>query len=167
VAKSGKSSGRIFPVKNDRNYPPLLENTVNATILSPLLFTGKFYLPPFHIKVEKSIELSSEDHDVVIKGRIDFLLLNQQLWLTVIESKQVVYSVEAGLDQILAYMLAAPQSQETVYGMITSGGSFMFLKLVKGDVPQYGTSNIFDVRNTGNEMYDVLQILKRLSQVAA
>jgi hypothetical protein len=151
---------------NLRNYPPLLENTVNAAILSPLLFTGKFYLPPFHIKVEKSIELSSEEHDVVIKGRIDFLLLNQQLWLTVIESKQVVYSVEAGLDQILAYMLAAPQRQETVYGMITSGGSFMFLKLVKGDVPQYGTSNIFDVRNTGNEMYDVLRILKRLSQVA-
>jgi hypothetical protein len=40
------------------------------------------------------------------------------------------------------------------------------LKVVKGDVPQYGTSDIFDVRNTGNEMYDVLRILKRLSQVA-
>jgi hypothetical protein len=151
---------------NLRNYPPLLENTVNAAILSPLLFIGKFYLPPFHIKVEKSIELSSEDHDVVIKGRIDFLLLNRQLWLTVIESKQVVYSVEAGLDQILAYMLAAPQTQRMVYGMITSGGSFMFLKLVKGDVPQYGTSDIFDVRNTGNEMYDVLRILKCLSQIS-
>jgi hypothetical protein len=62
--------------------------------------------------------------------------------------------------------LAAPQSQGTVYGMITSGSSFMFLKLVKGDVPQYGTSNIFDVRNTGNEMYDVLRILKRLSSIA-
>jgi hypothetical protein len=151
---------------NLRNYPPLLENTVNAAILSPLLFIGKFYLPPFHIKVEKSIELLSEDHDVVIKGRIDFLLLNRQLWLTVIESKQVVYSVEAGLDQVLAYMLASPQSQGTVYGMITSGGSFMFLKLVKGDVPRYGTSDIFDVRNTGNEMYDVLRILKRLSLLA-
>jgi hypothetical protein len=153
---------------NLRNDPPLLENTVNAAILSPLLFVGKFYLPPFHIKVEKSIELAIEDHDVLIKGRIDFLLLHQHLWLTVIESKQVAYSVEAGLDQVLAYMLAAP-AQKTVYGMITSGGSFMFLKLVKGDLPQdvprYGTSNIFDVRNTGNEMYNVLRILKQLSQV--
>jgi hypothetical protein len=152
---------------NLRNDPPLLENTVNAAILSPLLFIGKFYLPPFHIKLEKSIELSIQDHDVVIKGRIDFLLLNRQLWVTVIESKQVAYSVEAGLDQILAYMLAAPQSQHTVFGMITSGGSFMFLKLVKGVVPQYGTSNIFDIRNTGNQLYDVLRILKRLSQLTA
>lgn len=152
---------------NLRNDPPLLENTVNAAILSPLLFVGRFYLPPFHIKLEKSIELSTQDQDVVIKGRIDFLLLNRQLWVTVIESKQVAYSVEAGLDQILAYMLAAPQSQDTVFGMITSGGSFMFLKLVKGGVPQYGTSNIFDIRNRGNELYDVLKILKRLSQLTA
>jgi len=149
---------------NLRNDPPLLENTVNAAILSPLLFIGKFYLPPFHIKLEKSIELSTEDQNVVIKGRLDFLLLNRQLWVTVIESKQVAYSVEAGLDQILAYMLAAPH-QNTVFGMITSGGSFMFLKLVKGAVPQYATSNIFDLRNTGNELYDVLSILKRLSQL--
>ncbi|WP_414589072.1 hypothetical protein [Scytonema sp. PCC 10023] len=49
--------------------------------------------------------------------------LNQKFWVTVIESKQVAYSVEAGLDQILAYMLAAPQSQDEVFGMITSGGS--------------------------------------------
>lgn len=150
---------------NLRNDPPLLENTVNAAILSPLLFVGKFYLPPFHIKLEKSIELVTHDQDVLIKGRIDFLLLNRQLWVTVIESKQVAYSVEAGLDQILAYMLAAPQSQDRVFGMITSGGSFMFLKLVKGAVPKYGTSNIFDIRNTGNELYDVLKILKRLSQL--
>ncbi|MBW4550718.1 MAG: restriction endonuclease subunit R [Aphanocapsa sp. GSE-SYN-MK-11-07L] len=151
---------------NLRNDPPLLESSVNAAILSPLLFIGKFYLPPFHIKLEKSIELLTEDQNVVIKGRIDFLLLNQQLWVTVIESKQVAYSVEAGLDQILAYMLAAPQ-QNTVFGMITSGGSFMFLKLVKGAVPQYATSNIFDIRNTGNELYKVLSILKRLSQLTA
>ena len=152
---------------NLRNDPPLLESTVNAAILSPLLFIGKFYLPPFQIKLEKSIELSTEDRNVVIKGRIDFLLLNRQLWVTVIESKQVAYSVEAGLDQILAYMLAAPQPQNTVFGMITSGGSFMFLKLVKGAVPQYATSNIFDIRNIGNELYEVLKILKRLSQLTA
>jgi hypothetical protein len=82
-------------------------------------------------------------------------------------TKQVAYSVEAGLDQILAYMLAAPQSQNTVFDLITSGGSFMFLKLIKGTVPQYSTSNIFDIRNMGNELYDVLRILKRLSQLTA
>ncbi len=151
---------------NLRNYPPLLENTVNIAVLSPLLFIGKFYLPPFHIKLEKSVEIATEDAGRIIKGRIDFLLLNEQFWVTVIESKQVAYSVEAGLDQILAYMLATPHPEKPVFGMITSGGSFMFLKLVKGETPQYSTSDIFDIRNRGNELYSVLSILKRLSQLS-
>lgn len=149
---------------NLRNYPPLLENTVNTAVLSPLLFIGKFYLPPFHIKLEKSVQIETEDKETIIKGRIDFLLLNQQFWVTVIESKQIAYSVEAGLDQILAYMLAYPQTQQQVFGMITSGGSFMFIKLVKGNPPRYATSDIFDIRNRGNELYDVLSILKHISQ---
>jgi hypothetical protein len=150
---------------NLRNYPPLLENTVNTIVLSPLLFIGKFYLPPFHLKLEKSIEIETQDQQTIIKGKIDFLLLNQKFWLTVVESKQIAYSVEAGLDQILAYMLAAPQSQDVVFGMITSGGSFMFIKLLKGNhPPRYATSDIFDIRNRGNELYDVLRILKRMSQ---
>jgi len=42
----------------------------------------------------------------------------------------------------------------------------MFIKLVKGDPPQYGTSDIFDIRNRGNELYNVLSILKRLGKMA-
>jgi hypothetical protein len=152
---------------NLRNYPPLLENTVNTAVLSPLLFVGKFYLPPFHIKLEKSVEIATEDAGTIIKGRIDFLLLQEQFWVTVIESKQVAYSVEAGLDQILAYMLATPQREKPVFGMITSGGSFIFIKLVKGETPQYTTFDIFDIRNRGKELYSVLSILKRLSQLAS
>ncbi|MEQ8975471.1 MAG: restriction endonuclease subunit R [Coleofasciculus sp. C1-SOL-03] len=151
---------------NLRNYPPLLENTVNIAVLSPLLFVGQFYLPPFHIKLEKSVQIATEDGGSVIKGRIDVLLLNEQFWVSVIESKQVAYSVEAGLDQILAYMLATPHPDKPVFGMITSGGSFMFIKLVKGEPPQYTTSDIFDIRNRGNELYNVLSILKRLGQIA-
>jgi hypothetical protein len=149
---------------NLRDYPPLLESTVNSAILSPLLFIGKFFLPPFHMRVEKSIELETADENTMIKGRIDFLLLKQPVWAALIESKQVAYSVEAGLDQLLTYMLASPKTQDTVFGMITSGGSFMFVKLVKGNPPQYATSNVFDIRNEDNELYDVLKILKRLTQ---
>ncbi|GAA6616623.1 hypothetical protein [Scytonema sp. NUACC26] len=59
----------------------------------------------------------------------------------------------------------APLAQNEVFGMITSGGSFMFIKLVKGNPPYYATSDIFDVRNRGNELYNVLRILKCLSQL--
>lgn len=63
--------------------------SVNTIVLSPLLFIGRFYLSPFHLKLEKSIEIETQDKQTIIKGRIDFLLLNQKFWVTVIESKQI------------------------------------------------------------------------------
>lgn len=83
----------------------------------------------------------------------------------VIESKKASFSIEAGLPQIIAYMLAAPNLEKPCFGMITNGGSFIFIKLIKGETPQYGTSNIFEIRNRGNELYEVLKILKHLSQL--
>ena len=147
-------------------YPPLLEKTISLSIVSPLLFTGEFYLQPFYIKPEKSVEISEENEGVIIKGSIDTLVLKEQLWLMVIESKRASFSIEAGLAQILAYMLANPNPDKPSYGMIATGGSFIFVKLVNGESPRYGTSNIFEIRNLGNELYDVLRILKRLTQLA-
>ena len=147
------------------DYPPLLEYVVRMSVVDPLLFLGGFYLPPFHVRSEPSIEIQSEDEGIVITGSLDTLVLKDHLWILVVESKRASYSVEAGLAQILAYMLAAPSPDRPYYGMITSGGSFMFVKLVKGASPQYSTSSLFGIRNPGN-LYTVFAILKRLGQLA-
>ncbi len=144
-------------------YPPMLENVVKMSVLDPLLFIGDFYLSPFYVRSEKSIEISAVDKDIVIKGSLDVLILKEQFWVMVIESKQAAFSIEAGLAQILAYMLANPYPEKPSFGMITTGGSFIFLKLVKGKTPNYATSRVFELRNPDNELYDVLGILKRLS----
>lgn len=145
--------------------PPLLEKPINMAIVSPLLFIGEFYLSPFYFKAEKSIELAATDGETIVKGTIDTLVFKNQLWVMVIESKKASFSLEAGLPQILAYMLAAPNLEKPCFGMITNGGSFIFIKLIKAETPQYGTSNIFEIRNRGNELYKVLKILKQLSQL--
>lgn len=145
------------------HYPPLLEDVVRMAVLDPILFIGGFYLAPFHVRSEESIELAIEDENVIIKGRIDTLVLKERLWVMVIESKKASFSIEAGLAQILAYMLGNP-NPEPSYGMITTGGSFIFLKLVQGNSPQYGTSKLFATRNSG-DLYSVLSIFKRLSQL--
>jgi len=150
---------------NLQSYPPLSENIVRMAVLDPLLFIGEFYLTPFGIKAEEPIELATEDEGVVIKGRIDTLILKDQFWIMVIEAKRSTYSVEAGLAQILAYMLANPFPDRPSYGMIATGGEFIFLKLLKEDSPKYSTSNVFHVRNRGNELYQVLQIMKKISQI--
>ncbi len=147
------------------NYPPLLENAIKMAVLSPILYIADFYLSPFHIRAEKSVEISEEDEGVIIEGKIDVLVLKEQLWVMVIESKKASFSIEAGLAQILAYMLANPNPKRPSFGMITTGGSFIFIKLVKEETPRYATSKVFELRNPGNELYSVLSILKRLSQL--
>lgn len=148
------------------NYPPLLEGVVRMAVLDPILFIAGFYLSPFHVKAEKSVEIAVEDEGVLIKGQIDVLVLREQLWVMVIESKQASFSIEAGLAQILVYMLATPHPEKPCFGMITTGGSFIFIKLVQGETPQYTTSNFWEIRNRGNNLYSVLSILKKLSTLS-
>jgi len=147
------------------NYPPMLEDVVRMAVLDPILFIGDFYLSPFYVKSEQTIDIAEKDDDVIIKGRIDTLVLKDQFWVMVIESKQAAFSIEEGLAQILAYMLGNPNPDQPSFGMITTGGSFVFIKLVKGAIPRYATSRVFITRNPGNELYSVFRILKRLSQI--
>lgn len=50
----------------------MLEKTISLSIVSPLLFAGEFYLHPFYIKPEKSVEISEEDEGVIVKVPSDF-----------------------------------------------------------------------------------------------
>jgi len=146
--------------------PPFLEKPINITIVSPILFIGEFYLAPFYIKAETSIEITAENEGVIIKGNLDTLVLKDQIWLMIIESKRVTFSIEAGLAQILAYMLTNHNLERPKFGMITTGSTFIFIKLITGNPACYATSNLLSIRNRGNELYSVLRILKRLIQLA-
>jgi hypothetical protein len=141
----------------------LLEDTVKMAVLAPLLNLACFYLYPFHTKSEYSVTLATADGEVVVDGKIDVLVLKDQFWVMVIESKQAAFSIEAGLAQILADMLA--NEKQPCFGMITTGGSFVFIKLVKGKNPQYALSRVFELNNPGNELYTVLAVLKLLEQL--
>lgn len=146
--------------------PPLLENVVKLTIISPLLFTGGFYLQPYSIKAEKSISIAKESEGFLIEGRLDILILKPQIWAMIIESKQLSFSLEEGLAQLLAYMLADANPKLTTYGLITNGADFQFLKLIQRETPQYGLSNKLFIGNREKDLYQVLQILKKLSAIS-
>ncbi|MEB3343379.1 hypothetical protein [Okeania sp.] len=70
-------------------------------ILVPLLDLAGFFQLPFSI----TTETSDKDHDVIVRGRIDLLVLQEKLWILVIESKKTKFNVTAGLPQVLVYML--------------------------------------------------------------
>jgi hypothetical protein len=147
-------------------YPVMLENAVQLTVLSPLLHLANLLLAPFHIRTETSVRVTNTDGDMTIEGRIDILVLEQNFWVLVIESKRAELSIRAGLAQILAYMLANPLPSKPCYGLITNGGSYVFLKFVITESPIYGVSRVFDLLNPGNDLYHVLGILKNIRQLA-
>ena len=144
----------------------MVEDVVKMVVLSPLLYLADFFLPPLSIHSEVAVQLSIIDEELAIEGKIDILVLHDQLWILLIESKWAAASIEVGLPQLLAYMLASPNPVQPVYGMITNGGSFVFLKLVQGpDAAHYALSRIFEMRNPGNDLYPVLAVLKHLKHV--
>lgn len=144
---------------------PMLETTVKMVVLSPLLDMANFYLSPFSITAEEEVQISAEDDGTIIRGRIDVLVIQNQLWILVVESKRAGFSLEEVIPQALAYMLANPDVSKPTFGMVTNGSHFIFIKLIKQDIPKYALSYEFSFRRPGNELYSVLSILKRIGQL--
>ncbi len=108
----------------------LLENTVKLAVLAPLLDLSGFFLPPFYVSTEESVNIEatddSLDDSLVVQGRIDILVLKDELWLLVIESKRAEFSPKVDIPQVLSYMLALPTKTSPVYGLVTNGTDFVF-----------------------------------------
>lgn len=141
---------------------PVMESIVKMVVLSPLLDIAGFYEPPFRVDGEINIVVSAEDEGEIIRGSIDVLVIQRQLWVTTIEAKNSEFSVTKAIPQTLAYMLAAPEAERPTFGAVLNGSEFLFLKLVREGAPQYAISNLFSLLNRGNDLYRVLAILKRL-----
>jgi len=140
----------------------VLENTVKLAVVSPLLDLAGLFFPPFYISTEEEAQIEIADQDATIRGKIDVLVIREQLWVLVIESKRAELSLKVGIPQALAYMLAAPSSQRSLYGMVTNGSNFVFLKLERQELPRYGRSREFVLENQG-DLGSVLQVMKQLA----
>lgn len=138
----------------------LLENTVKMAVVAPLLDLAGLFLPPFYVTTEKSVEITAKP---TLKGRLDVLVLKDQLWVLVIESKRAEFSLKVGIPQILGYMMAAPESSLPLYGLVTNGSSFIFLKLVG---QQYARSKEL-ILDQDKGLTKTLQIMKALATIAA
>ncbi|WP_293106420.1 hypothetical protein [Moorena sp. SIOASIH] len=52
-------------------------------IISPLLRLAGFYRHPFEITAEKEVKITSKDEGMIFTGRIDILIFQPELWVTV------------------------------------------------------------------------------------
>lgn len=143
----------------------ILEPLVKMVVLSPLLKLAGFYRPPFYVMAEKQVELVTEDEGRVIRGLIDLLIFHEQVWVVAIEAKRAEYSLKVAIAQVLFYMLGQPLPQRPIYGLMTNGSEFKFLKLQSQEVPIYALSYTLAL-DRGDDLQQVVRGLKRLAQLA-
>jgi len=148
-----------------RERSPLAEGVINQLLISPLLTLAGLYDEPFYVTTEASVEIEIEEEEEILRGRIDTLIIAQQLWVLIIESKSTI-AFPVALPQIMTYMMANPNPQIPVYGLIGNGDEFMFIKMLTSGVPQYDFSNIFSLLlPRRNQLEDIFQILKQIAKI--
>ncbi|KYC41943.1 restriction endonuclease subunit R [Scytonema hofmannii PCC 7110] len=147
------------------NKYSMLEDLVKMVVLSPLLSLAGFYRPPIRPVLEKRVDVALQDENKTAWGRIDILVLQQQVWVTVIESKQAGFSLKDATAQALFYMMANPNPEQPTFGLVTNGSHFTFIKLIRNTVSQYAFSPEFSLFRPDNELCCVLRILKRFTDL--
>ena len=157
---------RVLAISANLERRSVLENTVKMAIISPLLDLAGFFLPPFYVDTETAVEIVGEDREMQLRGRIDVLVLIERIWVLIIESKRAGFSLKVGIPQALAYMIASPQQHQPLFGLVTNGSSFLFLKLVHQDTPIYAKSKEF-ILDQDDGLALTLQILKKLAAIAS
>ena len=138
----------------------ITEGTVNLILLAPLLETLGLMDSPYQVRGEKYVRFEIADGDMTLDGLIDALLIDDSLWLIVIESKRYGFSVRQAIAQTLGYMVSAPTA--LVFALITTGEDSLFVKLDR-TTGQYALSDKFTLSTgVGNELYQVAQIMQAL-----
>jgi hypothetical protein len=143
------------------------EGTLNIILLSPLLDALGFCDPPYRIRGEAWVDVQTttdaEEGIVTLEGRIDALTLRDRFWLVIIEGKRGGFNVLQAVPQALAYMTATPHPEHPVFGLVTNGYDYLFVKLARENQREFALSHNFTLlSDERSNLFRVAQVLKRL-----
>ncbi|MEA5532931.1 type I restriction endonuclease subunit R [Crocosphaera sp. XPORK-15E] len=143
----------------------ITEGTLNIIMVSPLLEMANLCDPPFKIKAEQAVKIELEDSEIILKGFIDALVVQEQFWIVVIEAKRYGFNVSLAIPQTLAYMMANSHQKRPVFGMVTNGEDYIFVKVIHQH-KQYDYSDKLTLSKRNNtDFYQVFQVIKKLKQL--
>lgn len=144
----------------------IAEGTIKIIIISPLLELANLCDPPLKIRAEKAVNIELEDREIKLQGFIDALVVQNKFWVIIIEAKKYGFNVSLALPQALAYMMANPNLDKPIFGMVTNGEDYIFIKLNQ-QTRQYDFSKKLTLSDRDNhEFYQVLQVMKRITTLA-
>ncbi|MBD1810147.1 restriction endonuclease subunit R [Microcoleus sp. FACHB-SPT15] len=146
------------------------EGQVKFLLLAPLMWLAGFYQPNIKIILEENIaDISIEDEDTIIKGRMDILAVNRTeakstttpFWILVVESKNSSVEALEGLPQLLTYACKTLENQTSVWGLSTNGLSYWFIHIQQGNPPNYQILPEVNLIDSERSM-QLLQVLKAI-----
>ncbi|MEB3831070.1 restriction endonuclease subunit R [Phormidium sp. CCY1219] len=150
------------------------EGLVKALTTFPLMRLAGFYRSPIKISLEEDIaEITIEDEDTKITGRLDILAVNREkamsstdvsFWVLVIEAKNSGFTVYMGLPQLLVYAFKNLSGQESEWGLTTNGMHYQFVYMQQGNPPSYQLMPELNLMNPEAAM-QLLQVLKAICQL--
>jgi hypothetical protein len=159
--------------ENYYSWGKFSEGQVKFLTLAPLMWLAGFYHPTIEITLEENIaDISIEDEDTIIKGRMDILAVNKTeskknttlFWILVIEAKNSSVEALEGLPQLLTYAYKRLEHQQSVWGLTTNGLSYWFVYLQQGNPPIYQLLpqlNLIDSTRT----IQLMQVLKAICKL--
>lgn len=148
------------------------EGGVKFLFLAPLMWLAGFYQQNIKITLEENIaEISIEDEDTSIKGRMDILAVNTTqgitatpFWILVVEAKNSSIEALEGLPQLLTYAYSSLEHQESVWGLTTNGLGYRFVYLQPGNPPTYQLLPELNLIDTERSL-QLLQVLKAICKL--
>jgi hypothetical protein len=167
----------LVQIRNDfDNYLTIgkvSEGQVKLLVVGPLLRLAGFYRSPIQISVEEDIaDIDITDEDTKITGRMDILAVNKAqqttaniyFWILVIETKNSLADVLAGLPQLLTYAFKSLEHQTSAWGLVTNGARYQFVYLQPGNPPTYQLMPLLNLMESEPSI-QIIQVLKAICKL--
>lgn len=174
---SEKEQQEIIQIRGDfRRYltaGKVSEGQIKFLVLAPLLRLAGFYRYPLEIRLEEDIaDITVEDEDTIIKGRMDILAVSKakhtqsqiNFWILLIESKNSKIDAFTGLPQLLTYAYKSLNNQKSVWGLTTNGIAYQFVYIEQGNPPIYYMMPLLNFMEPPRAV-ELLQVLKAICQI--
>jgi hypothetical protein len=147
---------------NHADHLNSLPHLVEMAIVGPLLSLLGCFSQPFRIKNEKTFQVATPSQVGEIARKLHIWRLKETIWLMIVQSQGWEFSIEAGLNQLISHLMFSPHTEKPLYGLVMTGGEFIFVKLQRNnDQVRYATSDVYVMRKQNNgDLYHVFRILK-------
>lgn len=141
----------------------LVKNYNKSEVLTTLIKLAGFLSPPFKLEYENSIEITLNTKDGIINGYIKSILIQQQLWIPIFDSKFTDFLEELATHYTRDYIADKQPTCKSLFIMATDGKKFLFkCVLFKQREQEHDWSNLFSFSPSSNKLYGVLLALKRI-----